>query len=102
MAQPIDWTHSYRSDPAAQWLFERVRAYGLDVIEDADQPRPVNVELLRGLIGVRPGMDFGPLQWWVCRAVALTQLGPGLIPDIVPAVRRTVDNVVPILRRPRS
>ena len=99
MAQPIDWNSSYRNDPAAAWLFERVRTYGLDCVTDPTQKLPVRVELNNGLIKVRPGQDFGPLQWWVSRAVALTQLGPALVPDLIPVYR--ADNVVvPLLRRP--
>lgn len=101
MAQPLDWdyNHSYRSNPAARWLFDRVETnYGLEIVTDPRQTSPVRVSLPRGVIALKPDMEFPRLHWWVCRAVALTELGPDLIPDLIP-VQRT-DNVVPILRRP--
>ncbi len=99
VAQSIDWTYSYSSDPAAQWLFDRVRSYGLDVVTDFNQNRPVRVDLVKGLLKVRPDMEFPLLHWWISRAIALTQLGPDLIPDLIP-VRRASQVVVPLLRRP--
>lgn len=99
MSQPIDRTHSYAADPAAQWLFGRAGTYGLEVITDLQQSSPASVDVRQGVISVRDGMEFPRLQWWVSRAIALTELGPAVVPDFLP-VRQAGAVILPFLRRP--